>query len=67
MDRKYKVTAAEIGHTIDRVAGDSIKHFPIEKARLRGCWYQLGIFSCDLIGYGWVLEIHGHVNIPLIL
>ena len=67
MDRNYKVTAAEIGHTIDRVAGDSMKNFPIEKARLRGCWYLLGILSCDLIGYGWVLENHGHVSIPLIL
>lgn len=67
MDRNYKITAQEIGHTIDRVTGDDMNHFPIEKARARGSLYLLGIFICALAGYGWAVKYHAHASIPLIL
>ena len=67
MDRNYGIVAKNIGHTIDRVSGDDLNHFPIERARVRGSCYLLGISTCGLIGYGWALEEHGHVSIPLIL
>ena len=67
MDRNYKVTAKEIGHTIDRECGDDLRHFPIERARTRGSWYLLAILTGTLIGYGWALEQRSHVSIPLIL
>ena len=67
MDRNYKITARELGHTIDRIAGDDMNHFPIEKARARGSSHLLGVFICALAGYGWAVKYHAHASIPLIL
>ncbi|KAI4259558.1 MAG: hypothetical protein L6R42_004526, partial [Xanthoria sp. 1 TBL-2021] len=67
MDWNYKMTARQIGHTIDKVSGDDLNHFPIERARARGSWYILAIYLCALAGYGWAINYHAHVSIPLIL
>lgn len=67
MDWNYKMTARQIGHTIDKVSGDDLNHFPIEKARARGSWYILAVYLCALAGYGWAINFHAHVSIPLIL
>jgi MFS family permease len=67
MDKNYKAIAKEIGHSINRVSGDDLTHFPIERARARSAWYMLGTFVCALTGYGWALEAHAHVSIPLML
>jgi len=67
MDRNYKATAKQIGHTVDSYRGDDLSQFPIEKARTRGSLYFLAILTCDLIGYGWALERGSRVSIPLIL
>ncbi|CAO1606246.1 hypothetical protein XANCAGTX0491_009747 [Xanthoria calcicola] len=56
-----------IAHTIDKVSGDDLNHFPIEKARARGSWYILAVYLCALAGYGWAINFHAHVSIPLIL
>ena len=66
MDRNYRTIANRIGHTINTISGDDLNHFPIERARTRGSWYLLGISTCSLIGYGWALEQHAHMSIPLI-
>ena len=67
MDRNYKKTAKEIGFTVDRVSGDNLNHFPIEKARARHSYYLCGVYVCALIGYGWSVKFHAHESIPLIL
>ena len=67
MDRNYRVTAAQIGHTINSRAGDNINNFPIERARTRNSWYLFGLLSFVLIGYGWSIQKHSHVSVPLIL
>ena len=67
MDRNYRITAQEIGHTIDRERGDDLQLFPIEVARTRGSCYLLAILTAVLIGYGWALERRVHVSIPLLL
>ena len=64
IDRNYKATTREIGHTIDRECGDDLRHFPIEKTRTRG---SLAILTGTLIGYGWALEHRNHVSIPHLL
>lgn len=66
MDRNYAATAKKIGHEVDRVAGDDLDEFPIERARVRSCWILLGISSGAWIGYGWALEKSAHVSAPLI-
>ena len=67
MDWNYKMTARQIGLTIDKVSGDDLNHFPIERARARGSWYILAVYLSALAGYGWAINFHAHVSIPLIL
>ena len=67
MDRNYKKTAEEVGLTVDKISGDDMNRFPIEKARSRGSWYLLAVSTCALVGYGWAITTHAHPSIPLIL
>ncbi|KAG6999618.1 itaconate transport protein [Physcia stellaris] len=67
MDYNYKVTARQIGHTIDRVSGDNLDKFPIERARARGSWSLLLIYIGTLAGYGWSIHARAHESVPLIL
>lgn len=67
MDYNYKVTAKKIGWTVDKVAGDDLKQFPIERARSRGSFWLLLISTATLVGYGWAVTKHAHVSILLIL
>ena len=67
MDRNYKVTARSIGHSIDKISGDDLDNFPIEKARARGSYYLLIVYVCALVGYGWGIALHVHESVPLIL
>ena len=67
MDRNYKATARSIGHTIDKVSGDDLHDFPIERARARGSYYLLAIYITALAGYGWSIEARKHEAVPLIL
>ena len=67
MDWNYRTVAQSIGHSIDRISGDDLSGFPIERARARGSYCLLGIYVCSLGGYGWAIETHAHVSVPLIL
>lgn len=67
MDWNYKRAAEETGVPIDRVTGDNISQFPIEKARSRGSYTMLVFSMCALSGYGWAVGQHAHASIPLIL
>jgi len=67
MDMNYRIVAKKIGHTLDRVAGDDLKDFPIESARARGSWCLLLCYIGALTGYGWSVHARAHKSIPLIL
>lgn len=72
MDWSYKRTAKEAGFgppTDDQrvVRHDIHNNFPIEKARSRGSVALLCLSICALVGYGWVVERHVHLSVPLIL
>ena len=67
MDYSYKLTAKKIGWTIDKVSGDDLAKFPIERARSRGSLLLLLISTATLLGYGWAVSRHVHVSVPLIL
>lgn len=67
MDLNYKTTARSIGHTIDKVSGDDLNDFPIERARARGSYYLLAVYITALAGYGWSVEARAHEAVPLIL
>ena len=67
MDWNYKITAKQVGYAIDRVHGDDIDQFPIERARTRGSYYLLSMMTCSVIGYGWTLNQRSHMVIALFL
>jgi MFS family permease len=67
MDWNYKHVAKEAGFSIDRVRGDDINNFPIERARSRGSIIIILVSLCVVIGYGWVVEANVHPSVPLIL
>ncbi|KAL9614135.1 MAG: hypothetical protein Q9167_001345 [Letrouitia subvulpina] len=67
MDHNYKVTAKKIGWTVNKVAGDDLNNFPIERARSRGSLWLLIISTATLVGYGWAVSKHVQVSVALIL
>ena len=67
MDHNYKATAHQVNWIIDTVSGDDLSRFPIERARSRGSYLLLAISTMTLIGYGWAVNQHAHVSVPLTL
>ena len=67
MNWNYRTTARSINHTIDKVSGDDLLDFPIERARARGSYYLLAIYIASLAGYGWSVQARTHEAVPLIL
>ena len=55
LDRDYRITAKAHNITINKVEGDDLLTFPIEKARLRSVFIPIGIVIVSAIGYGWSL------------
>ncbi|MCJ1398927.1 hypothetical protein MMC11_002128 [Xylographa trunciseda] len=66
-DRDYRKTASSLGLAIDKVKGDDLAKFPIEKAKLRSIWYYIVISSASTLGYGWTLQTKTRLAVPLIL
>jgi hypothetical protein len=67
MDHNYKITAAQVGHEIDKIKGDNIDEFPIEKARTRLSLPLLAIFTTTFVEYWWAIEAHTHCAVRLLL
>lgn len=66
MDMNYRHVATADGFPIDRIRGDDVTQFPIEKARSRGSIRILLASLCVVVGYGWVVERRTHPAVPLI-
>ena len=64
-DYYYRQTARAYNFSIDRVRGDDLKNFPIEKARLRTVWFYITISATATLGYGWTLEYQTPLAAPL--
>ena len=56
LNHDYRVTAKSHGTTIDRVRGDDLAHFPIEKARLRSLPLAVTSTTILMIPFGWVIQ-----------
>jgi multidrug resistance protein len=56
MDYNYRSTAKANNITIDKVVGDDVAKFPIEKARSRMSWLLMPTSTAVIVGYGWVLR-----------
>jgi MFS family permease len=69
MDYNYRKVAGREGRCVDRVKGDDLRGFPIEKARARGAWVMHSVGMAGIVGYGWAVQSQSHVHpsIPLLL
>lgn len=55
MDRDYHTVARRCDFPVDRVKGDDLSKFRIERARFRSSWYFLASTVASVTGYGWAL------------
>ncbi|KAL9109111.1 MAG: hypothetical protein Q9227_006202 [Pyrenula ochraceoflavens] len=67
IDYNYKHIAKINSLPIEKVKGDDLTRFPVEKARSRGCGWLLVLSFGVMAGYGWSVQRHIHVAVPLIL
>lgn len=68
LDHDYRVFARKRGLDAETKKGAKIPlDFPIYWARLRTTWIQSGVIQIVTIIYGWMLWIHAHLVVPLIL
>lgn len=65
MDFDYKVTARKLGIVINRVAGDDLDSFPIERARIRSLWYFIAAGISAQIVFGWAVETRTNIALAL--
>lgn len=55
MDRDYRSVAKLYDFPVDRIKGDDLTRFHIERARFRSSWYLLASTVICVAGYGWAL------------
>lgn len=67
LDLNYRRTARRLGFPIDRKRGDDLRNFPIERARLMPVLPLITLGILAYIPYGWVLEQHTSLAVPLVL
>ncbi|KAI4204904.1 MAG: hypothetical protein LQ350_000755 [Teloschistes chrysophthalmus] len=53
--------------SVDRVKGDDLSKFRIERARFRSSWYFLTSTVVSVTGYGWALAYKVNISVPLVL
>jgi hypothetical protein len=67
MNWQYRIVARAANFTIDKVKGDDLLAFPIEKARLQAVYIYIAIMSVTTVGYGWTLDQKAHYAVALVL
>ncbi|OQV02732.1 hypothetical protein CLAIMM_07877 [Cladophialophora immunda] len=58
MDNAYRRTRTNRGLCTDKVAGDDLDNFAIEKVRLGVIWIPMFVTICSVLAFGWVLDYH---------
>ena len=56
IDKAYRNFRLKKGLPTNRIAGDDLDDFPIEKARLRLVWAPMLVTAGSVLAFGWVLE-----------
>ncbi|KAL8720433.1 MAG: hypothetical protein Q9225_002691 [Loekoesia sp. 1 TL-2023] len=67
IDKTYRSFRLKKGLSTDRVAGDDLDNFPIERARLRVVWAPMLVTACSVMAFGWVLDRRQHIAVSLCL
>lgn len=52
----YRRARTKRGLHIDRIRGDDLDKFPIEKARLDVMWIPMLLITLCTVAYGWFLQ-----------
>ncbi|KAL8932054.1 MAG: hypothetical protein Q9216_006982, partial [Gyalolechia sp. 2 TL-2023] len=63
IDKAYRNFRLKMGLPTDRLAGDDLDNFPIERARLGVIWTPMLLTACSVMGFGWVVDRHQR-NMP---
>ena len=66
LDRDYIRTAKRYNMPVDKSTND-LSNFPIERARLLSVFPLLAISTATTVGFGWALNQHTSVAVPLTL
>ncbi|MCJ1456603.1 hypothetical protein MMC28_006965 [Mycoblastus sanguinarius] len=67
LDKAYRNARTKRGLSTDKAVGDDLDSFPVEKARLSVVWTPMVMTTCSVVAFGWVLQYHQHIAIPLCL
>ena len=58
LNEAYRNTRAKRGLSTDKLAGDDLDNFPVEKARLKVVWVPMLVTAASILAFGWVLHYH---------
>ena len=64
LDRAWRKARTAQGLSTDRVGGDGLDGFPVEKARLQVIWVPMVMTVASVVTYGWVLHYQKVRHIP---
>jgi multidrug resistance protein len=67
MDHNFRHVAEAIGLPPGDLTTVELRTFPYERARTRGSFWLLATSTVCLVVYGWVVWMHVHMTVPLIL
>ncbi|OAA81749.1 Major facilitator superfamily domain, general substrate transporter [Akanthomyces lecanii RCEF 1005] len=67
MDREYAKVAKRLGLDPDKRRQHDLTDFPIERVRLSLSKYAVVLCVPCIVGYGWALQHHTHMAVPLVL
>lgn len=56
LDTAYRKARTKCGLPTNRIKGDDLDNFPIEKARLKVMWVPMLLVILCTVAYGWVLQ-----------
>jgi MFS family permease len=67
LNRNYRRHAARLGYPVDRNKQHDLSNFPVERARLEVAVVPMFAGAASTIGFGWAVETHAHLSVPVIL
>ncbi|KAK8030918.1 hypothetical protein PG990_000652 [Apiospora arundinis] len=67
LDNAYRKARTRRGLPTNKVSGDDLDNFPIEKARLGVIWVPMALTTASVVAFGWVLQLRKNIAIPLFL
>ncbi|KAI1322654.1 multidrug resistance protein [Xylariaceae sp. FL0255] len=67
LDRAYRRARERLGLSTDKIRGDDLDTFPIEKTRVQVICLPMLVIAISTIAYGWVLHFAKHIAVGLLL